>query len=179
MSGPAPTVPLGVLPRPPVGEVAVAVALELVPAVVTALGVCVGERASLQPRPGRGIHPWALPWPPLKAPLGLVTKWGHPAPCTSPPCPKGGCLTFLTQAAPVAGEAEADEGVDLVDAGAAILAGAGQAIVHVCGVQGTGQTAGPHGTRKPAQDRTALQEDCMDTVGLTGPGVGELSLPYR
>lgn len=102
---------------------------------------------------------------------------GHPAPCTSPPCPKGGCLTFLTQAAPVAGEAEADKGIDFIDAGATILAGAGQAVVHVCGVQGTGQTAGPHGTRKPAQDRTTLQEDCKDTVGLTRSGVGELSLP--
>lgn len=35
----AATVPLGILPRPPMGKVPVAVALELVPAVVTALRV--------------------------------------------------------------------------------------------------------------------------------------------
>ena len=40
-------------------------------------------------------------------------------------------LTFLTEAAPVAGEAKADEGVDLVDAGASILTGAGDAVIYI------------------------------------------------
>jgi len=77
MASPAAAVPLGVLPRPSMGKVAVAVALELVPAVVTALRV------------------------------------------------------FLAEAAPIAGEAKADERVDLVNAGASILTGAGDALINI------------------------------------------------
>lgn len=44
MAGSAAAVPLGVLPRPPVRKVAVAVAQKLVPAVVTALCIWGAER---------------------------------------------------------------------------------------------------------------------------------------
>lgn len=40
-------------------------------------------------------------------------------------------LTFLTEAACIAGEAKADEGVDLIDAGTSILTGAGDTVVNV------------------------------------------------
>lgn len=47
MTGSTTAVPLGVLPRPPMGKVPVAVALELVPAVVTALCVFFAEAAPI------------------------------------------------------------------------------------------------------------------------------------
>lgn len=137
--GAAAAVPLRVLPGAPAGEVAVAVALELVPVVVAALRVCgdmgtLGTGASPQrpgthgdaprcgggsrvlPRRGRG---WI--WP-VMLPSGGTRG-----------LPRASLPTFLAAAAPVAGQAEADEGVDLVDAGAAVLAGARQAVVDVCG----------------------------------------------
>lgn len=40
-------------------------------------------------------------------------------------------LTFLTDAAPVAGEAKADERVDLVNAGASVLTGAGDTVINI------------------------------------------------
>jgi hypothetical protein len=40
-------------------------------------------------------------------------------------------LTFLTQAAPIAGEAEADKAIDLVNTGASVLAGAAGTVVNV------------------------------------------------
>lgn len=40
-------------------------------------------------------------------------------------------LTFLTEAAPIAWEAKADEGVDLIDAGTSILTGTGDTVVDV------------------------------------------------
>lgn len=50
----------------------------------------------------------------------------------------GSCsrLTFLAEASPIAGEAKADEGVDLVDAGATVLTGARDAIVNTRGEGG-------------------------------------------
>ena len=89
MAGSAAAVPLGVLPCPPVGKVAVAVALKLVPAVVTALciwgverehevgwhqaEVCLANcecskptREGAQPEVTVGLNhplPWAIPHP--------------------------------------------------------------------------------------------------------------------
>lgn len=40
-------------------------------------------------------------------------------------------LTFFTEAAPIAWEAKADEGVDLIDAGTSILTGAGDTVINV------------------------------------------------
>ena len=40
-------------------------------------------------------------------------------------------LTFLAEASPIAGEAKAGEGVDLVDAGATVPTGAGDAVVNI------------------------------------------------
>lgn len=40
-------------------------------------------------------------------------------------------LTFFTEAARIAGEAKADESVDLIDAGTSILTGAGGTVVDV------------------------------------------------
>lgn len=58
MAGSTAAVPLGILPCPSMGEVAVAVALELVPAVVTALSVWEVGRE----------HEWASLWPRLALP---------------------------------------------------------------------------------------------------------------
>lgn len=43
-----------------------------------------------------------------------------------------GALTFLTPIALVTGQAEAEEGVDLVDAGASVLARLRLAVVYIC-----------------------------------------------
>lgn len=43
-----------------------------------------------------------------------------------------GALTFLTPIAFIAGEAEAEEGVDLVDAGASVLTRLWLAVVYIC-----------------------------------------------
>lgn len=40
-------------------------------------------------------------------------------------------LTFLTEAAPIAWETKADEGVDLINAGTSVLTGAGDTVVNV------------------------------------------------
>lgn len=63
-------------------------------------------------------------------------------------------LTLLTQAAPVAGEAEAEEAVHLIDTGASVLTGAAQAVIDVWEtwiVRGqrsaSTQTAGTDGSR--------------------------------
>lgn len=40
-------------------------------------------------------------------------------------------LTFLAEAAPVAGEAKADKRVDLINAGASVLTGAGDAVIDI------------------------------------------------
>lgn len=40
-------------------------------------------------------------------------------------------LTFLAEAAPIAGEAKADECVHLVNAGASVLTGAGDAVINI------------------------------------------------
>lgn len=45
-------------------------------------------------------------------------------------------LTFLTEAAAVAGEAKADEGVHLIDARPSVLTGAGDTVVNVCREKG-------------------------------------------
>lgn len=69
---------------------------------------------------GRGLelHVWEACGPaPDPAPVLLLGSWQR--------------LTFLAEASPIAGEAKADEGVDLVDAGATVLTGARDAIVNV------------------------------------------------
>lgn len=88
MASPAAAVPLGVLPRPSMGEVAVAVALELVPAVVTALRVWeVGWECE-------GNWPWAKPRPPghehsqctrERTKPKVTVGPDHPSSCPHPP----------------------------------------------------------------------------------------------
>lgn len=70
-------------------------------------------------------------------------------------------LTFLTEAAPVAREAKAGEGVDLVDAGASILTGTGGAVVNVWrGKEGLSQRpASPQatlGSQAPQETRLKM-----------------------
>lgn len=98
MAGSAAAVPLGVLPCPPVGKVTVAVALKLVPAVVTALciwgvereheggwhqaEVCLANcecskptREGAQSEVTVGLNhplPWVIPTPPPLYPITLA-----------------------------------------------------------------------------------------------------------
>lgn len=150
VAGTATAIPLRVLPGAPAGKVPVAVTLELVPVVVTALRVCVGDGH------GEGNRSPSTPGRDAGNKLPIMEGAGlfHPRP--SSPClpPKGQGLgsvpvgvsptpwqhtrgthrvpTFLAAATAVAGQAEADEGVDFVDAGTTVLAGAGQAVIDVC-----------------------------------------------
>lgn len=103
-------------------------ALELVPVVVTALRVC-GDAGTPGVGRGTGTTPGCAggSWVQLPTPYGAgLGGLGAALPHATLP-------TFLTAAASVAGQAEADEGVDLIDAGAAVLAGARQAVIDVCG----------------------------------------------
>lgn len=55
----------------------------------------------------------------------------HPTPLLVPFVGSQQRLTFFTQATPIAGEAKADEGIDLIDAGASILTRAGDAVINI------------------------------------------------
>lgn len=157
MAGAAAAIPLRVLPGAPAGEVAVAVTLELVPVVVTALGVC-GDVGTLR-GPQR---PWLLCPLPSLSPKGQQLG-GVPTGVSAGEGGRRGSVfpTFLAAAAAVAGQAEAHEGVDLVDAGAAVLAGAGQTVVDVCG--GHAGSCGGAGPPPPAS-ATAPQPTVPSTV---------------
>lgn len=71
---------------------------------------------------GRDLEPhvWEACGPaPNPAPVLFLGSWQR--------------LTFLAEASPIAGEAKADEGIDLIDARATVLTGAGDAIVNIWG----------------------------------------------
>lgn len=80
-------------------------------------------------------------------------------------------LTFLTEAAPIAWEAKAGEGVDLIDAGTSILTGTGDTVVDVWRGEGgaesevslpTGNPWFPGPTGNQAEDGVMILPSILD-----------------